>query len=194
MGDSGRWDGFDDIQIIGDDELPTITPVALDKLGTINSLLTPLDHFLLIQPLALYDQFSDQEYGPPLKSVGVTGPLPEPGGQLSQDLLLFDTSGLASIELGAQPFLTQHGTYSEGQTLSGCSARRDQRLPRSIVRNSQGKVKCTWPGCSRFVKKGNLTRHMNETHWRKIKAVCASCGKGFTRPYLRKNHICRVEM
>ncbi|KAG1884612.1 hypothetical protein F4604DRAFT_1919057 [Suillus subluteus] len=114
----------------------------------------------------------------------------------SQDLLPCDTSSLVSHELGAQPLLTQNGTYPEGQILPGCSARRDQvqQLPLPIVQSSQHKVKCTWHGCSTSVKKGNLTCHVNETHWRKIKAFCADCGKGFTRPYMKKNHICRVKM
>lgn len=194
IGDPGGLASSVDIQTIGNDEPQTIIPVALDKLDAITPLLTPLDHSLLLQPLALCGQFSDNEYGPSLGYVGVAGPLPEPGGQLSQGLLLCDTSDLVSYEVGAQPVITQHDTYSEGQTSSGCSARCDQHFPLPIMQSNKGKVKCTWPGCTRFVKNGSLTRHVNETHRRKFKAVCASCGKGFTRPYLKKSHVCPADM
>ncbi|KAG0701424.1 hypothetical protein DFH29DRAFT_927219 [Suillus ampliporus] len=111
-------------------------------------------------------------------------------GQLSRDLF---TSGFVSYELDAQPFrvLPHHDLYSEGQTLSDSSARRDEPLPLPIEQGSQDKdkVKCTWPGCSRPVNKDNLTRHVNEMHRRRVKAVCAGCGKGFARPYMMKNHI-----
>lgn len=193
IGDPGGLDSSVDIFPIGNDEPQTIMPVALDNLDTI-PLSTPLDRSLLLQPLALCGQFSDNEYGPSLGLVGVAGSLPEPGGQLSQGLLLCDTSGLVSHEDGAQPVITQHDTYSEGRTSSGCSARCGQPFPLPIMQSNQGKVKCTWPGCTRFVKNGSLARHLNEIHRRKIKAVCASCGKGFTRLYLQKSHVCPADM
>ncbi|KAG2112746.1 hypothetical protein BD769DRAFT_1391865 [Suillus cothurnatus] len=80
-----------------------------------------------------------------------------------------------NYELGAQPFLPQHHTYSEGK-------------------GSQDRVKCIWPGCSKFVRKENHTRHVNETHLRKIKTLCTGCGKEFTRSYMKKDHICPAEM
>ncbi|KAG2363084.1 hypothetical protein BDR07DRAFT_1609057 [Suillus spraguei] len=177
--DSSGWDSSVDIQAISRDGTQTITPVVLDEPGAITPLFTPPNHFLLLESLG---------------SVRVMGPPPEPGGQLSQDLLLRNASGLISHELSVQPFLTQHSTYSEEHIPPGCSARRDQRLPSSIMQSSQEKMKCAWYGCWKFVKKGNLTRHVNEIHLRKIKAVCTRCRKEFTRPYLKKNHICRIKM
>jgi hypothetical protein len=84
IGDPGGLTSSVDIQTIGNDEPQTIMPVALDKLDAITPSLTPLDRSLLLQPLALCGQFSGNEYGPSLGYVGVAGPLPEPGGQLSQ--------------------------------------------------------------------------------------------------------------
>ncbi|KAG0705153.1 hypothetical protein DFH29DRAFT_302572 [Suillus ampliporus] len=144
-----------------------------------------------------HSQNSDQEYGP-LESVGVTGSLPEgtdhPIGQISQDtgLWLCGASGFVGYELGAQPFLPHHSTYSEGQTLSDSSVRHDQEILLPNVQGSQDKVTCIWPGCSRVIKKDNRTRHVNETHLRKVKAVCVGCGKGFARSYMKKDHVCRV--
>ncbi|KAG1749445.1 hypothetical protein EDB19DRAFT_1904546 [Suillus lakei] len=194
--ESGTLDNSDYPKAIVDDEPQTITPSALDELNAVSPLLTPLELPILPELLAFRGQLSDQYYRP-LESARVMGPLPEdvdpPFGQLPQDLLR-GTSSSMSYELSVQPFLHQHGTYSEGRTLSGSSARRDQSLPSPIVQCSQDKVKCTWPGCSKFVKKDNRTRHVNETHLRKVKAVCAGCGKRFTRPYLRRDHICPAEM
>ncbi|KAG2743312.1 hypothetical protein P692DRAFT_20838969 [Suillus brevipes Sb2] len=45
----------------------------------------------------------------------------------------------------------------------------------------------------RAVKKDNLTRHVNEMHRRKVKAVCTGCRKGFARPYVLKAHIYRAK-
>ncbi|KAG1728717.1 uncharacterized protein EDB91DRAFT_1313361 [Suillus paluster] len=170
VGDSGVCNDSANMQIIFDDEPQTI---ALDQLNAVSPLSTLLDLFLLSQP-ALHGQFMEQEYGP-LGSVGVTGSLSEhanpPVGQLPQDMVLH---GISSSVGGEQPFLPQHDTYSEGQTLFDSS---EPLLPNA--QGSQDKVKCTWPGCSRFVKKENRTRHVNEMHRRKVKAVCAGCGKGF---------------
>ncbi|KAG2753151.1 hypothetical protein P692DRAFT_20829638 [Suillus brevipes Sb2] len=84
--------------------------------------------------------------------------------------------------------------YSEGETLPGSSSRLDQQLPHPIEEGTRDKVQCTWPGCSKLVKKGSRTRHVNETHLRKVKTVCAGCGKGFTRSYMKKYHTCLTEM
>lgn len=65
-----------------------------------------------------------------------------------------------------------------------------------MAQGRQNTVVCTQPGCGKFLKKENLTRHTNEIHKRKIKARCKHCGKEFTRPYLKKEHVrkakCRV--
>ncbi|KAG1728720.1 uncharacterized protein EDB91DRAFT_1253317 [Suillus paluster] len=164
--DPGAGNSTVDLQAILDDGPQTVVPDVLDEPNAIMLLPTPPD-FSMLQPLALQSQFPGQEYGP-LGSVGNTGLITEgadpPVGQIPQDLL--------------------PGMYSEGQTSSDSS---------DSVHTSQGKVKCTWPGCSRFLKKDNHTRHMNETHLRKVKAVCASCGKGFPRSYMKKEHICKAE-
>lgn len=83
IGDLGGLDSSVDIFSIGNDEPQTIMPVALNNLNT-TPLLTPLDRSLLLQPLALCGQFSDNEYSPSLGFVRVVGSLPEPGSQLSQ--------------------------------------------------------------------------------------------------------------
>ncbi|KAG2743310.1 hypothetical protein P692DRAFT_20747927, partial [Suillus brevipes Sb2] len=86
----------------------------------------------------------------------------------------------------------QHGTYSEGETFPGASSRLKQQLPLPIEQGSQDEVQCTWPGCSKLVKKASRTRHVNETHLRMVKTVCASCGKGFARSYMKKYHTCLI--
>jgi hypothetical protein len=91
-------------------------------------------------------------------------------------------------ELGVEPSSSQHGTCSEGQALSGTSTSFHQELREPVVQCDQEKVKCTWPGCPSVVVKNGYTRHVNETHLRKVKAVCARCEKTFPRTYMRKNH------
>ncbi|KAG2084852.1 uncharacterized protein F5147DRAFT_782310 [Suillus discolor] len=54
------------------------------------------------------------------------------------------------------------------------------------------KVKCTRDGCLTLVNKDNLTRHINEVHDGKIKAVCPGCGQGFKRPNLMNEHRLRA--
>ncbi|KAG0701093.1 hypothetical protein DFH29DRAFT_585166 [Suillus ampliporus] len=183
--DSGTWNSSGDLQTFVDDEHNAIPP-----------LLTPPDLSRLPEPLGCYGQPSDLEYGP-LEYLGVNITLPEGVDslvdQLHQDLLLRGTSGFASNEPGVQPFQPQYSTSSEGQTLSDSSVRRDQKLPLPTVQGRQEKVRCTQPGCSRVVRKDGLTRHVNQTHLRKVKSVCASCGKGFTRRYMERDHICRAE-
>jgi hypothetical protein len=107
------------------------------------------------------------------------------------DFLPFGTSSSVTDEVGVQPFhlsAPQHGTYSEGQTLSGPSTSRYQESHIPVVQDSQESVKCTWPGCSRVVRKDGYNRHVDETHLRKVKAVCARCGRAFSRIYMKKNH------
>ncbi|KAG0701087.1 hypothetical protein DFH29DRAFT_1069848 [Suillus ampliporus] len=177
VGDSGTWSSSVNLQAFVDDE-PNAIPL----------LLTP--PVLLPEPLVFYGQPSHLEYGP-LEYLGVNSTLPEGVdplvGQLPQDLFLCDTSSSASNEPDAQSFLPQDGTYSVEQTLPYPS-----ELPLPIVQGSQDKIKCTQPGCWRVIRKDGLGRHVNETHRRKIKAVCASCGKGFMRPYMERDHICQA--
>ncbi|KAJ8594769.1 hypothetical protein M405DRAFT_808420 [Rhizopogon salebrosus TDB-379] len=94
--------------------------------------------------------------------------------------------------MDAQPFnfypsTPQHGTYSEWQTLSDSSASyQESHIP--VAQGDQEKVKCTWSGCLRVVKKNSYTRHVDEIHLRKVKALCARCGRAFPRMYMKKNH------
>ncbi|KAG1897342.1 uncharacterized protein F5891DRAFT_1192045 [Suillus fuscotomentosus] len=78
---------------------------------------------------------------------------------------------------------------------SSSSARPDAELPVPVVQASQakGKVKCTRDGCSTHLNKDNLARHINEVHEGKIRAVCPSCGQGFKRPNLMREHVLRTE-
>ncbi|KAG1749437.1 hypothetical protein EDB19DRAFT_1904538 [Suillus lakei] len=189
--DSGAWDNSVDLQAIIDDGPQPIASVAPNELNDFSPL-----HSLLAEPQAFRGHLSDLEYDP-LESVGNTGSMTEgakpPICQLSQGLLLSDTSGSANYEPCAQVFLPQHSMYSEGQTVSDSSAGRDQQLPFPVTLDSQHKAKCAWPGCLSVVKKGNLTRHVNEAHRQKVRATCASCGKGFARPYMKKDHVCRFK-
>ncbi|KAG2129863.1 uncharacterized protein EDB93DRAFT_104976 [Suillus bovinus] len=102
-------------------------------------------------------------------------------------------SGSVSHELSTQPFqksLPEDDTRSEGQTLSGPSVRLHQQLYLPVVRDGEDKVKCMWSGCSSVINKDGYTRHVNEVHKRRFKAVCTTCGKAFLRPYMKKTHIC----
>jgi hypothetical protein len=149
---------------------------------------------------------TSQEYGILLQeSIGVNGTLPErtdhhlgqqcPGRvshtrnlsfayHLRLDVFHFGTSRLASQSFHSSA--RQHSTYSETQTLSCPSTTRQPHLP--VAQGIQEKVECTWHGCSRVVRKDSYTRRVNETHLRKIKAVCAHCERTFPRMYLKKNH------
>ncbi|KAG2348200.1 hypothetical protein BDR05DRAFT_956724 [Suillus weaverae] len=186
--DSGTWDGAVDTQVIVD-EPRTIAPSALDELNAISLSWNLPDLSLFPEPLALYGQLSDG----PLASVGITGSLSEgvnpPLGQhIRSGILPCSSSGSTGYEPGAQDFPPQHGPYSEEQTLSSSSDRHDEHPLPCIM---QDKVQCTRPGCSSVVNKHNLTRHINEVHERKVKARCASCGKGFASPYMMEDHIRR---
>ncbi|KAG1853495.1 hypothetical protein DFJ58DRAFT_728249 [Suillus subalutaceus] len=174
-------------------EPQNIATVAPDEPNVMLPLLSMPDLFGLPQPLA-YGRLPDQEYGP-LEYAGVMGSLPEDTNpmicQRSSDVLL---SGFVSYEPGAQPFPPHDGMYSEGNTMLGSSSRLDPRPPLPIVQGSPDKVKCTWPGCSKFVKKESRARHVNETHLRKVKTVYTGCGRGFSRSYMKKGHICPLKM
>ncbi|KAG1728714.1 uncharacterized protein EDB91DRAFT_1349992 [Suillus paluster] len=167
----GTRDSPTDLQAIVDDGPQTITPESLE----------------------FREWLSVPEYGP-LGSVGATNALPDGGdslvGQLPQDPLLCDTSSSVRYQSGAQPSLPQYGAYPEAQTLPDPPVRRDQQPLPHIVQGSHNKVRCTQLRCTKVVRKDGLTRHINEVHRRKVKAVCAGCGKAFTRPYMKKDHIC----
>ncbi|KAG1853496.1 hypothetical protein DFJ58DRAFT_394711 [Suillus subalutaceus] len=109
--------------------------------------------------------------------------------RLVQDLSLRGTSD-SVYEPAAQPL---QGIYSEEHVASSSSARPDKQLSVPVVQASQAKdkVKCTWDGCSAFINKDNLTRHVKEVHEGKIKAVCSGCGREFKRPYQMNEHILR---
>ncbi|KAG1778298.1 hypothetical protein EV702DRAFT_1095450 [Suillus placidus] len=180
MADEGALNSSIDLQAIVDDKPQIIVPLALDELNASSPSLTPPELSVLAEPLAFRGQLSDLEYGP----LGFTSTLPEGVGRVQPDLLLSGTSGVASYGLGIPGFLPQYDKYFNGKTLSESSARHDQQPCLPIAQGSQDKVKCTWSGCSRAVRKDNLTRHVNEMHRRKVKAVCAGCGKRFARPYM----------
>ncbi|KAG2128798.1 hypothetical protein BD769DRAFT_1456470 [Suillus cothurnatus] len=145
------------------------------------------------EPLPLYIQPSDLEFDR-LESVGIASTLQEsvdPIAQITEDPFYRSTS---SYEHAAGDFLLQNGTYPDEQTSSGSSTGLDKQLPLTVVQGIKKKFKCTWPRChSSCVTKDILTRHVNEVHLRRIKAVCDECGKGFTRLYLKKGHNCRAK-
>ncbi|KAJ8594786.1 hypothetical protein M405DRAFT_450192 [Rhizopogon salebrosus TDB-379] len=169
------------------------TPVALN--GAIH--LPSTDIPLMSQP--------SQEYSFLLQgSVGINDTLPEGtdpplgqqfAGRVSRtrnlsfayhsqlDFFHFGTSGPAAQSFHSSA--PQH-RYSEAQTLSCPSTNRQPHLP--VAQSIQEKVECIWQGCSRVVRKDSYTRHVNETHLRKVKAVCARCERAFPRMYLKKNH------
>ncbi|KAG1800488.1 hypothetical protein EV424DRAFT_1545725 [Suillus variegatus] len=191
MEDESTLDNSVDFQaMIYDSDPQTIMPLALDELNAVSPSLTPPDLFVLAESQAFQGQPSNLEYGP----LGFTSTLPEglPISRLPQDLL---TSG--SDRLDAPDFLPQYDTYFDEKTTSESesSANRDQQpcLPIQVAQAGKDRVKCTWSGCSRTLKKDSLTRHVNEMHRRKVKAVCDGCGRGFARPYMFRGHICRAE-
>lgn len=96
----------------------------------------------------------------------------------------------ASYVPGAHGILPQHSSSSEEQTLLG--QRHDLSLPPPMVQGHQNRVMCTQPGCGAILNKENLTRHNNEVHEQKIKARCDCCGREFTRPYLKREHVCQA--
>ncbi|KAG2048346.1 hypothetical protein BDR06DRAFT_1013124 [Suillus hirtellus] len=165
-------------------------PLALDELNGVSPSLIPPDLLILAESQAFQGQPSNLEYGP----LGFTSTLPEdlPISRLPQDLLTSGTDRLCAPE-----FLPQDDTYFDEKTMSepesSASHGQQSSHPIQVAKVDQDKVKCTWPGCSKALRKNSLTRHINETHRRKVKAVCVYCGKRFARPYMLKNHIRRVE-
>ncbi|OAX39867.1 hypothetical protein K503DRAFT_865098 [Rhizopogon vinicolor AM-OR11-026] len=122
----------------------------------------------------------EQGYGSPLQESVVVSNAPL--RQRSPDLLP-GTPGNANYPLNT---LTPH-TYCEMQTL--------YRQPRPrFTQSCKKKVQCTWPGCSKTIRKDGRIRHVNEIHLRAVKGVCARCGREFQRTYLKRKHelACRV--
>jgi hypothetical protein len=104
------------------------------------------------------------------------------------DLSISHTSGSVSTQLFS--LVPEMGTPSEAQPLSDSSAGRHHQLRLPIVQGGEEKVRCSWLGCSRVVKRDSHARHVNECHLRKVRDVCTGCGRGFARLYLKKNHLC----
>ncbi|KAJ8579608.1 hypothetical protein M405DRAFT_886430 [Rhizopogon salebrosus TDB-379] len=154
---------------------------------------TDLQEFVAFQHSQLESQLSDQAYEPGFQeSASALTEGSDPFRQHPPDLSLSHTSSSASYELGTQPFQTsvlEMGTYSEAQTLPS-SAGRHQQLRLPVVQASQEKVRCTWPGCLRVLKKDSHTRHVNECHLGKVMDVCTGCGREFSHMYMKKVHVC----
>ncbi|KAG1884614.1 hypothetical protein F4604DRAFT_1676734 [Suillus subluteus] len=133
--------------------------------------------------LSQYVIYSEGQTWPALRNPWVTETLPEEADsylcQPPQDLLPYGTESTDHVP-GAHGILPLHSSSAEEQTWPGSSSRHDQSPPPPM------------PGCRRFLKKENLTRHINEVHKRKIKARCDHCGREFTRPYLKKEHILTI--
>ncbi|KAG1799271.1 uncharacterized protein HD556DRAFT_1439677 [Suillus plorans] len=120
----------------------------------------------------------------------VTRSSSEPEGMDARfDLLLRGTSKPV-YEPSAQTF---QGIYFGEHVPSSSSAGPDAQLSVSVVQANQAKdkVECTWDGCSAVISKDSLTRHVEEVHEGKIKAVCTGCGREFKRQYQMNEHIPR---
>ncbi|KAG1737851.1 uncharacterized protein EDB91DRAFT_1082948 [Suillus paluster] len=198
IGNVGSWDSGVDLQGIIPNKLQTAAPVALDGLDAFPWLSIPLDLPLLSpEPLAFHTQPLDQEDSPLCQEyVEVASTLPEMADpsvdQFFLDSLLSTTPNSVNGGLDAQPFykfVPQDGTCSGGGDLIWPSqpATTNNCVSPSCS-TTRGKVKCTWSGCWSVVKKDNYARHVNEIHLRQFRAVCASCGKAFQRPYMKKKH------
>ncbi|KAG1763378.1 hypothetical protein EDD22DRAFT_952371 [Suillus occidentalis] len=122
--------------------------------------------------------------------------VPEPlsEGANRQPLQDLSVRGTADSVYEPEPTVqASQGIYFEEYAPSSSSARPDEQLsgPVAQVRQIKDKIKCPRYGCSAFVKKNGLTRHINEVHEGKIKVVCAGCGRAFKRPYQLHGHILR---
>lgn len=78
-----------------------------------------------------------------------------------------------------QSFVDVHVT--ERQSTSGSSAKRYADLCLPIVLGDQERVKCTWPGCMSILKKDGHTRHVENIHLRKVKAICPRCPRAHSK-------------
>ncbi|KAG1722329.1 uncharacterized protein EDB91DRAFT_214341 [Suillus paluster] len=168
VGDQGTCHSSADMQTIFDDEPQMVT---FNQLIGISLLSTLLDLFLLA-------------FGPRVQSfrsyeIAVKGNRSCCRSTFTRRVALW-------FHRRAQPFPPQHSKYPGGRP---CLTPQN----RSIPKRRAAKTKQCAPGCSRLVKKENRTCHVNEIHRRKVKAVCADCGKGFTRSYMKKDHICRAK-
>lgn len=82
----------------------------------------------------------------------------------------------SSISHDVQPFQSfVDGHVTERQSTTRSSAKRYAQLCLPIVLGDQERVKCTWPGCMSILKKDGHTRHVENIHLRKVKAICPRC-------------------
>ncbi|KIK43952.1 hypothetical protein CY34DRAFT_803181 [Suillus luteus UH-Slu-Lm8-n1] len=124
-----------------------------------------------------------QEYGP--GSVGIVNAVEDPPvGQLSPDMIF--AGSISHVVSPFQSFVDVHVT--ERQSTSSSSAKRYAHLCLPIVPGDQERVKCTWPGCMSVLKKDGHTRHVENIHLRKVKAICPRCEREFTRTYAKTKH------
>jgi len=157
MWDEGPWKygniGLREISVVESE-----TPDTLDEAIHLPST----DFSLMSQPSAPQDiccQLRGQGYGLLLQeSVGVTS-TPAEGTDPPLDL---------HVRLDFLLFGTQHDACSEGQTLYGSSTNQHQELHVPVAPGElsyeftdggQDKVKCTWPRCSRLIRKDNVKGH-----------------------------------
>lgn len=149
------------LQVIADNDLDTIS--------------------LLSAPPQYYGSLSQE-------SVGVVNATVDPPvEQLSPDLMF-----ASSVSHIAPPFQSSvNGHVAERQPTSGSSAKRYSHLCLPIMLRGKEKVKCTWPGCSSILKKDNHTRHVDNIHLCKVKAICTRCsGAHSTRKrYIHKAYL-----
>ncbi|KAG2123001.1 hypothetical protein BD769DRAFT_1745125 [Suillus cothurnatus] len=146
------------LQVIADNDLDTISPLSAPP----------------------------QDYGPLSQesAVVVNATVDPPVEQRSPDLMF-----ASSVNHVVPPFQSPViGHVVERQPTSGSSAKRYSYLCLPIMLGGKEKVKCTWPGCSSILKKDNHTRHVDNIHLRKVKAICTRCKRGFTRTYAKTKH------
>ncbi|KAG1884653.1 hypothetical protein F4604DRAFT_1676764 [Suillus subluteus] len=115
--------------------------------------------------LSQYVIYSEGQTWPALRNPRVTATLPEEADsylcQPPQDLLPYGTKSTDHVP-GARGIVPLHSSSAEEQTWPGSSSRHDQSPPPPMVQGRQNTVMCTQPGCRRFLKKENLTHHINE--------------------------------
>ncbi|KAG2074832.1 hypothetical protein BDR04DRAFT_1140418 [Suillus decipiens] len=106
-----------------------------------------------------------------------------PVGQLSPDLML-----AGSVNHVVPPSQPVDGHVTKRRTTTGSPAKRYPHLYIPIALSGQEKVKCMWRGYSNILKKDSHTRHVDNIHIRKVKAICARCERKFTRAYAKTKH------
>jgi hypothetical protein len=202
--DEGTWDNSSDQAIFGEglrpshqyNELNAVHPLALQHLQSQVSIQAydPLSP----EPADTLREGADfhfRQLSPGLLFVTLVPCLKNAYPIRTLDLPFSHISGPVPVdyELDAKPFqsfVPEMGTCSEEQTLSCSSASRHQQLRLPVVRAGQKKVRCTWLGCSRVVKKDSYARHVDECHLGKVRDVCTGCGRVFPRMYMKKDHLC----